>query len=316
MEQPYFSRILNTRNRCNQIERHNYTIRSHRFKYDDHLQAVYCATPKVASTAWKLLFLRLGSHIGDISVDDFRNLDYNDIPNTHFDQNADETLAWFRLRNYMTFFITRHPFERLVSAFNDKLTSKTSVTSYRDRVGVMIAREQAGEHMQGLRYGTNIAYLPNWMVSKLPGIDRMNSTQKQQIMEYMRILRTGEVPFVQFVRYIIKEYNEGRGDELDVHWLPQVKLCHPCQLNYDYIMRFETLANDSSRLLEYLQWNRQEDSKIQFSVQKSATQTEDTKIAFEQISQNEIEILKEIYKEDFTLFGYNPDLYDVKPLAE
>uniref|UniRef100_F6TJT5 Carbohydrate sulfotransferase n=1 Tax=Ciona intestinalis TaxID=7719 RepID=F6TJT5_CIOIN len=213
-----------------------------------------CFLKKVASTAWKLLFLRLGSHIGDISIDDFRNLDYNDIPNTHFEQNVDETLAWFRLRNYMTFFITRHPFERLVSAFNDKLTIKS------------------------LKY------------------------------KYMRILRTGEISFVQFVRYIIKEYKEGRGDQLDVHWLPQVKLCHPCQLNYDYIMRFETLANDSSRLLEYLQWDRKEDSKIKLSVQKSATQTEDTKVAFGQISQDEIKILKEIYKEDFTLLGYNPDL--------
>uniref|UniRef100_H2Z6A4 Carbohydrate sulfotransferase n=1 Tax=Ciona savignyi TaxID=51511 RepID=H2Z6A4_CIOSA len=310
MQEPYYSRIVSTRSRCSRVARHSTLILSHRYKYNDQLKSVYCATPKVASTTWKLLFLQLASRVGNMSVEEFREIPYDDIPNTHFAQLDDETMAWARLHDYMTFYITRHPFERLVSAFNDKLTSKTPITSYRDRVGVMIAKEQADEYMHGV--GTDFARFPDWVISRLPGLNKLNSTQKQQVFQYLRVLRTGEVPFVQFVRYIIKEYKEGRGDELDVHWLPQVRLCHPCSINYKFIMRFETLFNDSTHLLEHLQTGYDEQSKIKFPQRAPARQQQiqDTKFAFGQISQSEIDTLKLIYKDDFALFNYDPDEYD------
>ena len=62
-----------------------------------------------------------------------------------------ETEAKLRMENHLTFFLTRHPFERLVSAYSDKLTNRTDIMAYRNNVGKAIAKKQAKEYMHGLQ---------------------------------------------------------------------------------------------------------------------------------------------------------------------
>ena len=63
-----------------------------------------------------------------------------------------EAEAKVRLREFTTFFITRHPFERLVSCYTDKFTNHSDLRVYRDKYGVQIAAEQATDHLHGLEY--------------------------------------------------------------------------------------------------------------------------------------------------------------------
>lgn len=54
------------------------------------------------------------------------------------------------------------------------------------------------------------------------------------------------VTFVEFLTYIAKTYPA----DLQEHWQPVVKLCSPCHVNYDIILKQESLQNDTNALLD------------------------------------------------------------------
>lgn len=45
--------------------------------------------------------------------------------------------------------------------------------------------------------------------------------------------------FEEFIRFIICQWRAGQ--QLDEHWAPITKFCTPCQVNFDIIIKFETL---------------------------------------------------------------------------
>jgi len=57
------------------------------------------------------------------------------------------------MKEYTTFLITRHPFERLVSAYYDKLSNRSTYASYKKKYGILIAKQQAQDYLHGLKYG-------------------------------------------------------------------------------------------------------------------------------------------------------------------
>ena len=59
---------------------------------------------------------------------------------------------------------------------------------------------------------------------------------------------------------VIGQYGgRGQAERVDVHWRNQVDLCNPCALDYDYVIDFDHLQEDSDRLLDYLQRNHDND---------------------------------------------------------
>lgn len=83
------------------------------------------------------------------------------------------------------------------------------------------------------------------------------------------------------------------------------RLCHPCQIKYDFIGHLETLEEDTEHLLKLLKV----DHLLRFpSGARNLTSTSWERDWFAQIP---IETRKELYKlyePDFELFGYNkPD---------
>ena len=60
-----------------------------------------------------------------------------------------------RLLRYTTFFITRQPFERLVSAHSSKFTNRTEIRLFRKRMGKQIALEQAKGYIPNINYVIN-----------------------------------------------------------------------------------------------------------------------------------------------------------------
>ncbi len=53
-----------------------------------------------------------------------------------------------------------------------------------------------------------------------------------------------DVTFPEFVRLVLDLQRSK-----DRHWAPMASLCHPCQIQYDFIGRFEKLEEDSNQLL-------------------------------------------------------------------
>lgn len=110
-----------------------------------------------------------------------------------------------KLSKTKRFLIVRHPLERLLSAYRDKL-----------------------EHMQGReyyykRFGRRIAL-----------------KYRQSGGNATRL----EPTFAEFLRFIAHE------KYFDEHWAPYYRTCEPCALNYDYILKVETLDRDQNFLIQ------------------------------------------------------------------
>lgn len=119
-----------------------------------------------------------------------------------------------RLQNYRKFIVVRHPFVRLLSAFQDKFRVFDAVgRRFQKRWGRQIIR----------RYRTN--------PSKVSLTRGQNATFK----EVLRYLGDDAIPY---------------REKFEPHWKPLQNLCHPCLIDYDYIAKTETLEEDSSHILD------------------------------------------------------------------
>ncbi|XP_050499925.1 carbohydrate sulfotransferase 11-like isoform X2 [Diabrotica virgifera virgifera] len=113
------------------------------------------------------------------------------------------------LRDYTLFLVARHPFERLLSAYQNKFLDNSPNNKYFK-----------------LRYGKHII-----------GKYRQHPSKED--------LQTGaNVTFREFIQYLIKE-----GVRTNEHWAPIYDLCLPCTLNYTFISHYETINDDSSTIL-------------------------------------------------------------------
>ena len=91
----------------------------------------------------------------------------------------------------------------------------------------------------------------------------------------------------------------------DVHWRPQVALCNPCVLNYDYVINFDNLAEESNKLLQFLQKNDKEEDKLFFDTKHSAhIDTNRTLDVFSNLPDELVKGLLHIYADDFHVLGY------------
>ena len=106
-----------------------------------------------------------------------------------------------------------------------------------------------------------------------------------------------------FYRYIASKDLHFR--KYDVHWRPQVALCNPCAVNYDFVIEFENLAKDSNHLLKYVQRNDPESKKVFFdeSIKHLIDKSKALK-AFSKLNKQVIHRLSLIYEEDFNIFNY------------
>lgn len=193
------------------------------------------------------------------------------------------------LMNYVKFLIVRHPFERLLSAFRNKLEGDLPSSKYfQNRIGKQIIKN----------------FRPN------PSNESLNYGHDVTFSEFVQYLLTPELN-------VNKTYNE--------HWEPITNLCSPCLINYNIIGesgyqrfnqisfyshflltgKYETLMDDSALAL-YLT----NTTNISFpSVQKTSGTYELLEKYFEPFPIKITRNLYRIYEQDFKLFGY--DLEDV-----
>ena len=189
--------------------------------------------------------------------------------------------------NLTTFMIVRHPFERLVSAYRDKLERLDLF--YYEKYGKRIVyrfREQAIENLgkaffhKSNNYGT--------MLKVLHG-DRT----------------TANLPsFWEFVQSVIIRLN------MDEHWRPiyeYCSVCNPVQLKLNtYILKFENLSEESPAFLRHMHWADNLDQGIALNVNRPTgmSSKEVTQLYFSVLSDDDIRKLYKVYEYDFLLFNY------------
>ncbi|ESO91270.1 hypothetical protein LOTGIDRAFT_66253, partial [Lottia gigantea] len=184
--------------------------------YNDQYKVLYCQIPKVATTNWRRVFLILSGKMNTTDPNKLSSVQVHDSLDDHLNylSDLDPQEIQFRLKNYLKFMVVREPFERLLSAYRNKLGAGSSKNYYFHT-----------------RYGKGI-------IKKF----RKNPNKKS--------LENGhDVSFREFIEYII---DPERKDRLNPHWATYHELCLPCIVNYNYILRYESLTEDSDKIIEKL----------------------------------------------------------------
>ena len=130
-----------------------------------------------------------------------------------------------KLKNYYKIAIVRHPFERLLSAYKNKLEQpfvSDRRGSFQTNIKLFIFNKFQHEEYRA------------WLNSQN---DTINPS-------YSDIHLTFEA-FVQYMNsFPLTDYNE--------HFIPFLKLCHPCTIHYDFYPNFKTLQYDLFAVMKYL----------------------------------------------------------------
>jgi len=136
------------------------------------------------------------------------------------------------------------------------------------------------------------------------------------------VRRGDDVQFSEFVRYIIDASNSlnpnrhRHSPRDDFHWRPMSEACLPCHINYTLVGRFETLAQDAARVLRAVGVA----GRVQFPLAVEAREPGDkmrgrsvagnrTRRMFAQLAPDDVERLRQLYRDDFELFAYDPYAY-------
>lgn len=253
---------------------------------DDTHQIIYCYVPKVACTNWKRVMVVLSqSLISPSSGKPYTNpeavppdLVHNSSLHLTFAKfwrhygSLSRHLMALKLQHYTKFLFVRDPFVRLISAFRNKF-GRPNEDFYRQFGSVMLHR-----------YGNTSGSLPETAAEAFAA---------------------GIKPtFQQFITYLLDPETE-KESIFNEHWRQVYRLCHPCQVKYDFIGRLETLETDAEHLLKLLEV----DHLLHFpSGARNRTAASWERDWFKQIPLSMRRELYKLYEPDFELFGYpKPD---------
>lgn len=253
---------------------------------DDTHQIIYCYVPKVACTNWKRVMVVLSQSL----ISPSSGKPYTDPeavpPDLVHNSSLHLTFAKFwrhygslsrhlmalKLQHYTKFLFVRDPFVRLISAYRNKF-GRPNEDFYRQFGSVMVRR-----------YGNVSGSLPETAAEAYAA---------------------GIKPtFQQFITYLLDPETE-RENIFNEHWRQVYRLCHPCQVKYDFIGKLETLETDAEDLLKLMEV----DHLLRFpSGARNRTAASWERDWFTQIPISMRRELYKLYEPDFKLFGYpKPD---------
>uniref|UniRef100_H2ZVS3 Carbohydrate sulfotransferase n=2 Tax=Latimeria chalumnae TaxID=7897 RepID=H2ZVS3_LATCH len=110
---------------------------------------------------------------------------------------------------------------------------------------------------------------------------------------------TGKVSFGEFVQFLLDTHDE------DVHWNQMVKLCDPCNIQYDFIGWYDTIEKDTNNILRFI--GAPEDLRYpgfkEYDTEKRINLGLIDKL-LRNLTMQQIAGLYELYKYDFLVLDY------------
>ncbi len=313
-----------------------------RLLVDDKRKFIYCPVPKAGSTAWKGFLMKTSSLAGsDISPEKERWLldhahsprllkRFGLLPLSKFTAHGIRQ----RLKHYYKFVIVRNPFDRLVSAYNDKMlverdyrpdlrrriylkyhlglnrSTRSTCTKY-----TCINTVHRKRRSSSPRYTT--ADITSFRMSGL--YRRKDKFMMQRFKKQRRknIYQNASVTFGDLVSYIVHK-DRGLSDN---HWAKMSYLCSPCDIQYDYIAKLETMEDDFNEIVNHLNWgshalrtNSSEAGVALGDARRYRNHPRQNKTSYSRhlseyrtVPREHIAKLLNIYREDMAMFGYDWD---------
>ncbi|KAJ7983918.1 hypothetical protein DPEC_G00369550 [Dallia pectoralis] len=254
---------------------------------DDRHEIIYCYVPKVACTNWKRVMVVLSEGLLTPEGQPYRSpqdvppeLIHNSSLHLTFSKfwrrygRLSRHLMKVKLQSYTKFLFVRDPFVRLISAFRNKF-QQPNEDFYRQFGSVMLRR-----------YGNRDG--------KGNSSQRVPESAAEAFTEGIR------PTFSEFVKYLLDPETE-RKQPFNEHWRQVYRLCHPCQIQYDFIGTLENLEADSDQLLRILGLEDQ----ISFPPSsRNRTSTNWERDWFNEVPEEQRRKLYSMYEPDFKLFGY------------
>ena len=264
---------------------------------------VWCPVYKAGTSAWKAYLVAISQKSSSekeklVQKLLAKNPQTSDAVHQSLEMSRPAWKAWFAQsessESSTRFLVVRHPFDRLVSVFRDKLERNNL---YNGQWGY--------DH-----YGKDIVRLYRQKYLDRFGFDSLSKDNNYgAILPVTHGERTSKLPtFWEFIQWFLRE-NESHAYD---HWTPIFDFCSMCAFEYNYILKFEHFAEESeefmqsANLTQYLPDDKMVDfHKIVNNNHQTIPSTDITKLYFSVLSDEEIRQLFQIYQYDFQLFGYS-----------
>ncbi|ROT74612.1 putative carbohydrate sulfotransferase 11 [Penaeus vannamei] len=224
---------------------------------------VWCNVFKAASSTWLYNFLLLAG-ISKKVIERSRTSPVEVARTKAYPRpSVEELRAFVASANATSFLIVREPFQRLLSAFRDKIEAnhQAHYRSLRCHIQTKVGRRSRR------------------------GVDCQPT-------------------FPEFVDYLLEE--RAKGHAPNEHWAPYYSFCSPCQVAFDYVLRFESLSQEEAFLVA--KFHSGGGSGLSVCGRGVDYETA-TRHYFSQLSEARLLALYAIYKRDFEIFGYDATPY-------
>jgi hypothetical protein len=194
-------------------------------------------------------------------------------------KSAEELHGIITTKGYYKLLVVRHPFERLVSAYRDRIEDTSRFTS------------QAW------------IYVPRIFALTRPSLNRSKIFDSKKHWQKLSIVPT----FHEFVEWLLvippKKY--------DVHWNRYSDQCEPCSIHYDSIIKMDNFSNEEEVSVMCKMGLQHLNVSLPHLQQTSGGPTDYNVTCqyFQQLFPEQAKALYEIYSLDFEMFHYSPQLY-------
>ena len=208
---------------------------------------------------------------------------------------------------YFKFLMVRHPLKRILSAYLNKFEPYGNLSDVPARFkGYLpfIQRQKYG-NSSVVTFSDFVEYITSVynISTSFFNTERQVKPDLEGVLDKTKVYHKDRLTIVQ---YLNKDRMLSKGAEyLNRHWAQYSTLCHPCHIDYDYIVKFETMREDAAYVLSKLGPHHQcleEKYPELFNVTKKSSSMYDRHLST--LSSKQIDRLKEIYSIDLKLFGY------------
>ena len=240
----------------------------------DKYKTLYCYVPKAACTNWKRAFLILNGVVDN--ENEARQMAHKrkSLNTTVTLDMYSEEEALYRIQQYYKFIFVRNPRSRILSTYREKFAADRR---FRFRWLIRIANSiyfQFGNHSLPAK-GENIP-------------------------------KGGyNVSFQEFVRYL-GAHNAKFDVKGSEHWRPMYDICHPCQMKYDNVGKFETFQTDAKHVLRVLNRTDLQNVVLRKSDHPTGSSSETLlREYYSKLTEKERNGLIWRYQKDIDVYGYS-----------